>query len=197
MAANDNSNIINANMINANNNPNSYFSNHFNNHISNYLSNYGQTLDGYKELMNQNILAIAPESWHPFLSSILPAHWQEWLLPFYQLFIHTETVGKLPKWVEYIFDTPSNHRAHHGTKGAYIDQNYGGVLIIFDRWFGTYVEEDALNNPVNYGAIGEVSHDNIFTLIFSVFYRMWQRFWRTKGVKNKLKVLFSPPSNAQ
>lgn len=111
----------------------------------------------------------------------------------YQFFIHTETVGKLPKWVEYIFDTPSNHRAHHGTNPEYIDQNYGGVLIIFDRWFGTYVEEDLENNKVQYGAVGEKSNDNIFQLIFSVFIRMWQQVFSAKGLKNKLKAIVSPP----
>ena len=112
----------------------------------------------------------------------------------YQFFIHTETVGKFPKWIEYIFDTPSNHRAHHGTNGVYIDQNYGGVIILFDRWFGTYVQEDPINNPVSYGAVGIASTDNILALIFSVFYQMWQRFFQAKGLKNKLRVLFSPPS---
>lgn len=114
----------------------------------------------------------------------------------YQFFIHTETVGKFPKWVEYIFDTPSNHRAHHGANDEYIDQNYGGVIILLDRWFGTYVEEDTINNPVKYGAVGEASHDNIFKLIFDVFYRMWQRFFRAKGIKMKLKVLFGAPNAA-
>ena len=49
-------------------------------------------------------------------------------------------VGKFPAWFEYIFDT-SNHRVHHGRNPQYIDKNYGGVLIIFDRMFGTYEEE--------------------------------------------------------
>ena len=111
----------------------------------------------------------------------------------YQFFIHTETVGQLPRWVEYIFDTPSNHRAHHGTNEAYIDKNYGGVLIIFDRLFGTYVEEDMVNDPVVYGAVGEKSTDSIIGLIFAVFVRMWQRVFRTQGLKNKIKVLVSPP----
>ena len=111
----------------------------------------------------------------------------------YQFFIHTETIGKLPRWVEYVFDTPSNHRAHHGTNEAYIDKNYGGVLIIFDRWFGTYVEEDSINNPVVYGAVGEKSTDSIIGLIFAVFVRMWQRVFKKKGLKNKVKVLIGPP----
>lgn len=113
----------------------------------------------------------------------------------YQFFIHTETVGKLPKWAEFIFDTPSNHRAHHGTNEAYIDRNYGGVLIIFDRLFGTYVEEDSVNNPVQYGAVGERSNDHILSLIFSVFVRMWQQAITSKGWSNKLAAFIRPPQS--
>ncbi len=113
----------------------------------------------------------------------------------YQFFIHTEVVTKLPRWVEFIFDTPSNHRAHHGTNPEYVDKNYGGVLIIFDRLFGTYVEEDPVNNPVQYGAIGEKATDNLFHIIFAVFFRMWQQVLTAKGLANKLKMLFRPPES--
>lgn len=152
--------------------------------------------------MRQSILYSVTGWWLFFVPLMLLGVHPVWVFFFYaldliyQFFIHTETVGKLPKWVEYIFDTPSNHRAHHGTNGAYIDQNYGGVIILFDRWFGTYVEEDPIHNPVRYGAVGEASNDNIFSLIFAVFARMWRDFFRAKGLKNKLKVLFSPPSSA-
>lgn len=152
--------------------------------------------------MRQSVLYSVTGWWLFFVPLMMLGVHPVWVFFFYaldliyQFFIHTETVGKFPKWVEYIFDTPSNHRAHHGANDEYIDQNYGGVIIIFDRWFGTYVEEDTVNNPVKYGAVGETSHDNIFKLIFDVFYRMWQRFFRAKGIKNKLKVLFSPPSAA-
>lgn len=150
--------------------------------------------------MRQSLLYSITGWWLFFVPLMLLGVHPVWVFFFYaldliyQFFIHTETVGKFPKWIEYVFDTPSNHRAHHGTNGDYIDQNYGGVLIIFDRWFGTYVEEDSINNPVRYGAVGVPSNDNILTLIFSVFYRMWQRFFRAKGIKRKLKVLFNPPS---
>ena len=152
--------------------------------------------------MRQSLLYSVTGWWLFFIPLMMLGVHPVWVFFFYaldliyQFFIHTETVGKFPKWVEYIFDTPSNHRAHHGANDEYIDQNYGGVIIIFDRWFGTYVEEDTVNNPVKYGAVGEASHDNIFKLIFDVFYRMWQRFFRAKGIKKKLKVLFSPPSAA-
>jgi sterol desaturase/sphingolipid hydroxylase (fatty acid hydroxylase superfamily) len=59
----------------------------------------------------------------------------------YQFFIHTEMVNKLPKPFEFIFNTPSHHRVHHGCKSAQIDTNFGGVLIIWDRIFGTFVDE--------------------------------------------------------
>ena len=55
----------------------------------------------------------------------------------YQYFVHTEVVDKLHPWIEYVFNTPSHHRVHHGRNPQYIDKNFGGVLILFDRWFGT------------------------------------------------------------
>lgn len=55
----------------------------------------------------------------------------------YQFFIHTTLVGKLPGWVELVFNTPSHHRVHHGRNPGYIDRNYGGTLIVWDRLFGT------------------------------------------------------------
>lgn len=113
----------------------------------------------------------------------------------YQFFIHTETINKCPKWMEFIFDTPSNHRAHHGTNPEYIDKNYGGVLIIFDRIFGTYVKEDEVNNPVIYGAIGEKVTNNIFHIIFDVFIRMWFRVSQAKNILEVFKALLQPPRN--
>lgn len=149
--------------------------------------------------MRQSLLYGITGWWLFFTPLILLGVHPVWVFFFYaldliyQYFIHTETVGKLPRWVEYVFDTPSNHRAHHGTNPAYIDRNYGGVLIIFDRWFGTYVEEDAVGDPVHYGAVGESSDDRLLANIFSVFGRMWQKSWHSKGLKNKLKVLLDPP----
>lgn len=66
----------------------------------------------------------------------------------YQFWIHTEAIKKMPAWFEYIFNTPSHHRVHHGRNPEYIDRNHGGTLIIFDRLFGTFEPERA---PVVYG----------------------------------------------
>ena len=79
----------------------------------------------------------------------------------YQYFVHTEAIGRFPAWYEYIFDTPSNHRVHHGRNPEYIDKNYGGVLILFDRWLGTYAEEKA---PVEYGITQQIRSYNFLVL---------------------------------
>ncbi|GHF72265.1 C-5 sterol desaturase [Streptomyces mashuensis] len=60
----------------------------------------------------------------------------------YQFWVHTERVGKLPRPVEYVFNTPSHHRVHHASQGDYLDRNYGGILIVWDRLFGSFTAEE-------------------------------------------------------
>jgi alkylglycerol monooxygenase len=72
----------------------------------------------------------------------------------YQFWIHTETIKKLPRWFEFIFNTPSHHRVHHGRDPKYIDKNHAGALIIWDRMFGTFQEEEekptyGITKPIN------------------------------------------------
>jgi sterol desaturase/sphingolipid hydroxylase (fatty acid hydroxylase superfamily) len=109
---------------------------------------------------------------------------------FYQFFIHTESIGKLHPLIEYIFDTPSNHRAHHGRNDCYIDRNYGGVLIIFDRLFGTYVEEQ---ETVDYGIKRQVYSHNLLVLNFHEFIDMWRDVLQPGTLAQKLKHLWGPP----
>ncbi len=70
---------------------------------------------------------------------------------FYQFWLHTEAVGKLGWW-EYVFNTPSHHRVHHAANPYYLDANYGGVLIVYDRLFGTFIEETA-EEPIVFGLV--------------------------------------------
>ena len=65
---------------------------------------------------------------------------QAWSL-IYQFWIHTERIKRLPRWFEAVFNTPSHHRVHHGMNHQYLDKNYAGILIIWDRLFGTYEPE--------------------------------------------------------
>lgn len=66
----------------------------------------------------------------------------------YQYWIHTEAIDRLPSWFELLFNTPSHHRVHHGSQPQYLDKNHGGVLIIWDRIFGTFASEQ---ERVQYG----------------------------------------------
>ena len=66
----------------------------------------------------------------------------------YQYWIHTEAIDRMPAWFEFVFNTPSHHRVHHGSNKQYLDKNYGGILILWDRMFGTFELEV---EPVEYG----------------------------------------------
>jgi len=81
----------------------------------------------------------------------------------YQFWIHTELIHKLPKPIEYIFVTPSHHRVHHSVNENYIDKNYGSTLIIWDRIFGTFKEE---NEQAVYGITKPVNSFNPIYLVF-------------------------------
>ncbi|MDQ2658099.1 MAG: sterol desaturase family protein, partial [Bacteroidota bacterium] len=72
----------------------------------------------------------------------------------YQFWIHTETINRLPRWIEFVFNTPSHHRVHHGRNPKYIDRNHAGSLIIWDRMFGTFQAEEekptyGITKPLN------------------------------------------------
>ncbi len=82
----------------------------------------------------------------------------------FQFMLHTETVHKLPRWVEFIFNTPSHHRVHHATNPRYLDANYAGTFIIWDRLFGSFVAEDAAEPPV-YGLVKNLKTFNIFKVL--------------------------------
>jgi sterol desaturase/sphingolipid hydroxylase (fatty acid hydroxylase superfamily) len=81
----------------------------------------------------------------------------------YQFWVHTEAIGRLPRWFELVFNTPSHHRVHHGSNPEYLDRNYGGILIVFDRLFGTFQPEVA---PVRYGLTKDISTYNPLRIAF-------------------------------
>jgi sterol desaturase/sphingolipid hydroxylase (fatty acid hydroxylase superfamily) len=77
----------------------------------------------------------------------------------YQFWIHTESVDRMPRWFEALLNTPSHHRVHHASNPRYLDANYAGVLIIWDRLFGTFVPEDR-NEPARYGLVHNLTTFN-------------------------------------
>ncbi|MGH2905884.1 MAG: sterol desaturase family protein [Solirubrobacterales bacterium] len=89
----------------------------------------------------------------------------------YQYWIHTETIKKLPRWYEFVFNTPSHHRVHHGSNAQYLDRNYGGIMIIWDRIFGSFEPE---GDRVKYGLTKNIHTFNPFR----VFAHEWASIWR-------------------
>jgi sterol desaturase/sphingolipid hydroxylase (fatty acid hydroxylase superfamily) len=108
----------------------------------------------------------------------------------YQFFIHTELVKKLPRPVEFIFNTPSHHRVHHGSDALYLDRNFGGILIVWDRMFRTFQPE--LHRPA-YGLTRPAGTYNLITLQYSE-YAAWLRDIRSaRSWQDRLGYTFMPP----
>lgn len=114
----------------------------------------------------------------------------ESVVQLYQTFLHTELVKKAPRPIEAIFNTPSHHRVHHGSNKQYHDKNYAGILIIWDRMFGTFEEED---EKVVYGITNPVNSVNPLNVFFHGLYRLALAVRNTPGFANKLRVLYKPP----
>ena len=108
----------------------------------------------------------------------------------YQAILHTEIIKKLPKPIEYLFNTPSHHRVHHGSNLQYWDKNYSGILIIWDRLFGTFAQEE---EKVVYGIFEPIESVNPFVVFFHGITRFYHKMIQIKGVKNKLLLFIKPP----
>ncbi|KVT54998.1 sterol desaturase family protein [Burkholderia ubonensis] len=109
----------------------------------------------------------------------------------FQFFVHTQAFGKLG-WIEYVFNTPSIHRAHHARNPRYIDRNYAGVLVIWDRLFGSFVEETPADPP-QYGIVERLGSNNPLVATFHEWGSMAADAWRVPGWRNKLRAVFGPP----
>lgn len=107
----------------------------------------------------------------------------------YQFWVHTEHVGKLG-WLEWVFVTPSNHRVHHAQNDRYLDRNYGGCFIIWDRLFGTF-QDELDEEPCIYGIRGPLHTFNPLWANLHIYWGMIQDAWYTKSVTDKLRVLFA------
>ena len=108
------------------------------------------------------------------------------------ILVHTKSIDKLPRWVEYLFVTPSHHRVHHASNLIYLDKNMGMMLIIWDRLFGTFQEGIAQETPV-YGLKKNLENRGPFTIIFHEWLALGKDLLHRKGLKNKLLTLILPP----
>ncbi|GJM13119.1 MAG: sterol desaturase [Pseudohongiella sp.] len=109
----------------------------------------------------------------------------------YQFWVHTEHIPKLGP-IEWLFVTPSNHRVHHARNKRYVDKNYGGVFIVWDRIFGSFQEELA-EEPVVFGLRKPLNSWNPLWANVHVYWRLILDCFSARGVANKIKLLFKPP----
>lgn len=106
----------------------------------------------------------------------------------YQYWIHTETIGKMWRPFEYVFNTPSHHRAHHGSDVKYLDKNFAGIMIIWDRMFGTFIEE---TDRPTYGLVENVKTNNPVKIAFGEWIDMGKDV--ISSPKHSLNYIFGRP----
>jgi sterol desaturase/sphingolipid hydroxylase (fatty acid hydroxylase superfamily) len=109
----------------------------------------------------------------------------------YQFWVHTQQIGKLG-WFDRWFCSPSNHRVHHAVNDRYVDRNYGGILLVWDRLFGTYEPEDDRERCV-YGTRAPLHTWNPIRANLQVYRDLALDSWRTRHWRDKLRVWLKPP----
>jgi sterol desaturase/sphingolipid hydroxylase (fatty acid hydroxylase superfamily) len=108
----------------------------------------------------------------------------------YQFWIHTEAIGRMPRWFEAVFNTPSHHRVHHARNPRYLDRNYAGVLIVWDRLFGTF-QPELDEEPCRYGIVKNLGDFNLLRVAF----HEWAGMVRDvlTHPRHSLGYVFGPP----
>jgi sterol desaturase/sphingolipid hydroxylase (fatty acid hydroxylase superfamily) len=108
----------------------------------------------------------------------------------YQFWIHTETIDRLPKFLEAVLNTPSHHRVHHGSDLKYLDKNHGGILIIWDRLFGTFQPEE---EKPNYGLTRNIESFNPLKIALITWNELFQRAKASGSFKKGVNYFIKPP----
>ena len=145
-----------------------------------------------------NLSTALRQSWTGFVAASFIFRWPLALLGFepgmiifcgalnliYQFWIHTEVIDRLPRWFEAVMNTPSHHRVHHAVNPRYLDRNFAGTFIIWDRLFGTFESEDH-REAIRYGIVHQLGTFNILRVAFHEWAAMlvdvWQAPWKHKA----------------
>ena len=133
----------------------------------------------------------------PFWASLALLGFPPWMIfgmqsvsLIYQFGLHTERIRRLPAPVEYVFNTPSHHRVHHGSQERYLDKNYGGILIIWDRLFGTFADE---RERVVYGLTTNIDSYNPLVVAFGEYVHIWHDIRATRSWRERMGYVFGGP----
>lgn len=150
-----------------------------------------------------NLSTALRQPWTPFPTVLFYAPWalfgvRPWMIMVsgglnlvYQYWIHTEVIRSLPRWFELVFNTPSHHRVHHASNPRYLDKNYAGVLIVWDRLFGTF---EAEGEPVVYGLTKNISSFNPFVIAFHEYAAIARDLRDARGIGDRIGILWHGPA---
>jgi sterol desaturase/sphingolipid hydroxylase (fatty acid hydroxylase superfamily) len=156
--------------------------------------------------LHYNLSTAARQPW----TGILVGTWMPWMLLgflgftptailtmqsinlFYQFWLHTEAVGRLPRWIEAVFNTPSHHRVHHASNPRYLDRNYAGVLMIWDRLFGSY-EPERDDDPPVYGILHNIDTYNPLRIAFHEWWAMGRDVLQARSLRAVGATVFGAP----
>ena len=166
-----------------------FWASHVNHHSSqhyNLSTALRQTWTGFFALSFIFRIPLALLGFHPAMIAFCGA-----INLLYQFWIHTEAIGRMPRWFEYVMNTPSHHRVHHATNPRYLDANYAGTFIIWDRMFGTFTAE-VDGERIRYGIVRQLGSFNLLHAVFhewiAIARDLWSAPWR-----HKLSYIWRPP----
>lgn len=164
-------------------------------HVTHHSSSYFNLTTGFRSTVFEPLYRVffyLPLAFMGF--SALDILYAYLITQIYGNMVHTQTVGKLHPWIEYIFVTPSHHRVHHASNIRYLDKNMGMVLIIWDRLFGTFQEELPENQePISYGLTHQPDDTGPVNTVFHEFIALSSDVRKAPGWKNKMRYIFCPP----
>ena len=139
-----------------------------------------------------------PMTYFPFWMPIALLGFPPWMILtmqavslIYQFWIHTERIDRLPRWFEFIFNTPSHHRVHHGANDLYLDKNYAGILIIWDRMFGSFQGEE---ERVRYGLTKNIRWFSPPKVAFHEYTAVWRDVRGADNWRDRLGYMFGGPA---
>jgi sterol desaturase/sphingolipid hydroxylase (fatty acid hydroxylase superfamily) len=124
------------------------------------------------------MIVIGFSPFQALVALILVAQYQHW--------VHTERVDRLG-WLDEVFNTPSVHRVHHGSNAQYLDKNYGGILMIWDKLFGTFERE---GEKVTYGLTRNIHTNNPIKITFVEFTNIWRDVRKCRTLSDRLRIIF-------
>ena len=166
-----------------------YWASHQAHHSSNQFNLAASFRQSLTDKVSGGLVFFAPLCWLGFSPDAVLGAWLFNLV--YQFGLHTELIGKLG-WLEGVINTPSAHRVHHAANVEYLDCNYGGTVLLFDRLFGTYVAEEE-GVPIRYGLVKPQTSRSALRICLAPWWGMWMDLRKVRGPRDLLGYLFGAP----